>query len=69
MANNYGYIVGKIVMALGKLIYAECPWTGGTGLRFQAKLVHYVPNIPLEELPHETTSIWDGSKFLFKMWD
>jgi len=69
MANNCGYIVGKIVMVLGKSICAECPWTGGTGLRFQAKLVHFVPNIPLEGLPHEAIPIWGWGKFLFQMWD
>jgi hypothetical protein len=69
MANNYDYTVGKTVMVLGKSICAECQWTGGTGLKFQAKLAHFVPNILLGELPHETIQIWDGGKFLFQMWD
>jgi hypothetical protein len=55
-------------MVLGKSICAECPWTGGTGLKFQTKLVHCVPNILLEELPHESIPIWIGAGFLFQMW-
>ena len=69
MASNYDCTAGKIATALGKWICAECLWTGGIGLKFQAKSVRFAQNIPLEDLHYESIPIWTGSGFLFQMWD
>ena len=69
MASNYDCTAGKIVTVLGKWICAECLWTDGIGLKFQAKSVHCVQNILLEDLHYESIPIWTGSGFLFQMWD
>jgi len=66
-ASNYGCTAGKIVTALGKLTCAECLWTDGIGLKFQAKSVHCVQNTPLGEFPLEQIPIWIGIGFLFQM--
>jgi hypothetical protein len=64
MASNYDCTAGKIVTVLGKLTCAECLWTDGIGLKFQAKSVHCVQNTPLGEFPLEQIPIWIGIGFL-----